>query len=909
MPSSNTNTKTRRRRIKEVAKEKSSRRSGLHSNTNTGSRNSHSSASDCHTPKAGYTSSSYPTLPGTNMNNIPSPSQQRRRQPEDDAASLVKTGLAFLGLSQSQQHAHQHSKHASSLSLMKVHHDSTDDDSDAVCFHDLNTIDNGNARINIGTRSKSQSQSQGNTHFNTKSSILIANGSCFVASDASTIVDNHSHGPHSLHSSSHIHDNINDNANHSGSGNGNGNQTLLNPLQLAAGLPPKTTKTKRRLQWRVGPLIKKGRSKSKSRARTGTRRSMDEVSLAERTVKSFHTAHSSETVQAGGNNQHHLNHFLRKGSNNNNNNKARTGNPMSMTKTTPVKKKYGDLGNVSSPNTVATVDEDEDNLSDSGTVVAAYDGEEEWEQSKPQRTIGLFLFDSESGRDHSAGASTPSNHDGKVNGNVNGNGNGLPPRAPNGKSKSHDGKETNTPPPPLNFDDDDEENAGGPLWQLAKLQAISEGIASPSPTPAPASSSQDDQTSPNTNTKNGKKSKRRFFSFSNKNENSSNDNQSILSSSSSQSELQRNQAERNLKAMHRLASQHLSFGEYNEAIDVLEEMLRGVQQMCGGERHYRVGTVLHNISTVHMRCRNYKEVVNVSRRAVEVRMKALGNHHPDVAISYAQLGMAHMELGEYQYAVLALRNALAIRNKRLSFRDRKIARLLNNIGCCLFELGKLQEASKAFEDVLKIQRMNMKHMGVAVAPSGLDGDGDASGVSQSLLGVASTLCNLGSIQLKLKSHKEALVHLEEALLIQQSVLGDGHPTVINTKDSIDFLNEEEISNLRSMIGTRTRSVQEMITYKMKQVGLHAPAESDKNSTTNNSKSGQAPPSFHMPSPMGLFTDVMSLNAAEWIQVLEEIGGAPIVCKGCTNSDWEDAEMPSNAGDGDSASFSKDLHWI
>ena len=267
--------------------------------------------------------------------------------------------------------------------------------------------------------------------------------------------------------------------------------------------------------------------------------------------------------------------------------------------------------------------------------------------------------------------------------------------------------------------------------------------------------------------------------------------------------------------MHRLASQHLSFGEYNEAIDVLEEMLRGVQQMCGGERHYRVGTVLHNISTVHMRCRNYKEVVNVSRRAVEVRMKALGNHHPDVAISYAQLGMAHMELGEYQYAVLALRNALAIRNKRLSFRDRKIARLLNNIGCCLFELGKLQEASKAFEDVLKIQRMNMKHMGVAVAPSGLDGDGDASGVSQSLLGVASTLCNLGSIQLKLKSHKEALVHLEEALLIQQSVLGDGHPTVINTKDSIDFLNEEEISNLRSMIGTRTRSVQEMITYKMK----------------------------------------------------------------------------------------------
>jgi len=589
----------------------------------------------------------------------------------------------------------------------KVHRSNIDDDSDALRLHDLNTLNNA-------ARSKKEKDRDA-------PSVMINNHStCFVASDAATV----------------------------------------SPLNA---YNSRQTKTKRRLQWRVGPLIKKPRAKPKARA-------YDEVSLAGRTVKSVHTFHSTETEVVGNN---------KKGSFANSSH-SRGGQRNSV----------GQGGYANSSAQAASIvassysseDNIDDNLSDSGTVVEAYEGEEERELHLPQRTVGLFLYDREAFQTSEKAKSKPMELAPMPKGP-------RPPKVPGTKASAR--QPMTITPPPQNYNENSHVSSGGPLWQLAKLQAISEGITSPT-----IHAHKGEQGLIPVDQE--KKLKKRFFSFS------KSSNESVASSSSqSQLELQRSHAERNLKAIHRLASQHLHFGEFDEAIDVLEELLRGVQEMYG-ERHYRVGTALHNISTVHMMRKKYHDAVRVCRKAVEIRKITLGSSHPDLAVSYAQLGMAHLELEEHKFALYSFRNALTIRRGNMSYRDLKIVRLLNNIGCCLFELGELTEAAVAFDEALKLQRINMNH----VQDQNSVRDTAAGSVEQNLLSIASTLCNIGSIKLRMKEYEDAAVRLEEALLIQQSVWGDKHDTVANTKDSLDFINKKRNSGRSVSV-----SLQNLITQK------------------------------------------------------------------------------------------------
>lgn len=60
--------------------------------------------------------------------------------------------------------------------------------------------------------------------------------------------------------------------------------------------------------------------------------------------------------------------------------------------------------------------------------------------------------------------------------------------------------------------------------------------------------------------------------------------------------------------------------------------------------------------------------------------------------------------------------------------------------------------------------------------------------------------------------------------------------------------------------------------------------------------------YNVPNPLRIFSDVMSLDRTEWIQVLEEFGGSPLLCKTCGPM-TEDSTSPS------SDLLEGDLHWI
>uniref|UniRef100_A0A6S8WNC7 Kinesin light chain n=1 Tax=Chaetoceros debilis TaxID=122233 RepID=A0A6S8WNC7_9STRA len=583
-------------------------------------------------------------------------------------------------------------------------------------------------------------------------------------------------------------------------------------------------KTKRKLHWRVGSLVKKPKQKKATKYRDCVQHGSSELSYAEKTVKSFHTFHSTETMKMENNGPNHHRSFL--GS-------TRKGHLL-RDASADLKSPTG------TESTVSSLDSDDeiDNIEALNL--------EQLEESLPQRTIGLFLFNNSSSIEHVGIAKHRKIGKGS-----------LPPLGVTAKNRVNVKAAelpSNSRASTLSgsISEDDDGASGGVLWELAKEIAISEG-RSP--------------------IKTKDKENIRKLSFQ----------QSIISSEDSS--VQIIQSERNLRAIHRLALQHLHFREWDEAIYVLEEMLRGVQEVYG-PGHHRVGTVLHNLASTFMRAKRFDKAIQASRKAIDIRRSALGPSHADVAVSHSLMGLAHMETEQHDLAMCSLQRALAIRRKLIPRNDKKIVRLLNNIGCSQFDLGKLQDAASAFEEALQVQRSIMKMS----KKTGIGEETEGSiGVNHCLLGIASTLCNLGSIKLRWKQHNGALAYLEEALLIQQSVYGEVHSLVENTKDTIDFIVAQSKQNPKKSSG---RAVDNIIC-RMQGVGF------EENSSN----------SMRMYNPLKALTDVMSLKKAEWVQIFEEFGGSPKLCMNCL-SVADEMSISDRYFEGEGEDHAgRDLHWI
>ena len=220
------------------------------------------------------------------------------------------------------------------------------------------------------------------------------------------------------------------------------------------------------------------------------------------------------------------------------------------------------------------------------------------------------------------------------------------------------------------------------------------------------------------------------------------------------------EAEHNLRAIHDMAAEHLAHGEYEEAADVFEEILRGQQERYGQD-HYRVGTALHNLGIVYLKKGDYDNAIEICQRAVNVRKDSLVPNHPDVAVSLSQLGVAHLESNNYHEALAAFRDALNIRRNFLGPRHMKCAKILNNIGCALYSVEDLPSAKRAFDEALDIQRE-----GLRILPSKEGSDSNGMQSNNLLLSMASTLCNIGSIRLRWGDFEKAEIALEEALLVR-----------------------------------------------------------------------------------------------------------------------------------------------
>ena len=170
------------------------------------------------------------------------------------------------------------------------------------------------------------------------------------------------------------------------------------------------------------------------------------------------------------------------------------------------------------------------------------------------------------------------------------------------------------------------------------------------------------------------------------------------------------------------------------------------------------------------------------REAIVLKEAAFGRDHEEVALSWDELGIQLFARGNFDEASEAFREAHRMRkslsNESIlaaedSVPNPILAMTLNNIACCDFQKGNHETALRSLEEARSIQ-----HRAVG---SPVQDDLD-------LLHVAIVYCNCGYLKLAMKQYEEARSILEEALLIQQSVLDDNHRVVRDTLSNIEFTN-------------------------------------------------------------------------------------------------------------------------
>ena len=143
-------------------------------------------------------------------------------------------------------------------------------------------------------------------------------------------------------------------------------------------------------------------------------------------------------------------------------------------------------------------------------------------------------------------------------------------------------------------------------------------------------------------------------------------------------------------------------------------------------------------------------------QALEIRERALGSDHPDVAISMGNLAALHAYTGSVDRALELQQRVLAIEEETLGPDHPVFATSLSNLGHTHFSSGALAEAIQVHERALAIRER-------ALGPDHTD--------------VAASLNNLAAAYGTSGGHEKAKAHLERALVILEKELGPEHPDV------------------------------------------------------------------------------------------------------------------------------------
>jgi tetratricopeptide (TPR) repeat protein len=203
-------------------------------------------------------------------------------------------------------------------------------------------------------------------------------------------------------------------------------------------------------------------------------------------------------------------------------------------------------------------------------------------------------------------------------------------------------------------------------------------------------------------------------------------------------------------------------GRYAEAETLVRRAL-AIRLKALGEGHPDTAASYNRLAAnLHAQGR-YAEAETLVRRALAIRLKALGEDHPDTGRAYQGLAVSLLGQGKYAEAETLFRRALAIYLKALGEDHLDIALSYNNLAVNQFEQGKYAEVEA------------LRRKALAIRLKALGEDHPATALTYNNLAV--------HLEWQGK-YAEAETLLRRALAIYLKALGEDHPETAYTYDNL-----------------------------------------------------------------------------------------------------------------------------
>jgi CHAT domain-containing protein/Tfp pilus assembly protein PilF len=212
---------------------------------------------------------------------------------------------------------------------------------------------------------------------------------------------------------------------------------------------------------------------------------------------------------------------------------------------------------------------------------------------------------------------------------------------------------------------------------------------------------------------------------------------------------------------YRYYSQH----KYTEAEPLYKRALE-IREKALGEDHPDVAQSLNNLAILDRARGRHAEAEAHYKRSLEIREKALGPHHPDVAQSLNSLAILYYMQGKYTEAEPLMKRSLEIRQTALGSDHPDVAQSLNSLAILYQTQGKYSIAEPLVKRALEIWE-------IALGPD----HGD----------VAQGLNTLASIYLTQGKYAASEALYKRSLRIREKMLGPDHLYVAQGLNNLALL--------------------------------------------------------------------------------------------------------------------------
>ncbi len=248
----------------------------------------------------------------------------------------------------------------------------------------------------------------------------------------------------------------------------------------------------------------------------------------------------------------------------------------------------------------------------------------------------------------------------------------------------------------------------------------------------------------------------------------------------------------------------LATGRYEEAARRFRVAVE-VREKAFGPAHPEVAAALSNLANALYKDRKLDDAITVHVRALALREQALGPQHPEVGESLSNLGSALRMQGKLAEAQAVLERAVALWEQALGPAHPNVATALGNLGGVLHAQGRSADALPRYRRALEIQTkalgpdhpivadtyqsLGAVTLGLGRLDEALAHDERAVSLREKRLGpehpdVAFALCNAADVEMTMGRWSSAIERLERALVVRKKALGPAHSLV---GDTIGFL--------------------------------------------------------------------------------------------------------------------------